>query len=55
MIKWRQDSIKQINRKKQEEKELIEKNQELEKQVTDLQLALCDVYEICVTGGVPSA
>lgn len=52
MITRREDSIVTLKKKKEQIKELEAKNAELELQVTDLQLALCDVYELLVpTGG----
>lgn len=41
----RQDSVKE-KRKEKTRKQLQEENEALAAQVTDLQLALCDVYEL---------
>ncbi len=57
MVKRREDSIKELNKRKTNE-QLSKENAELraqvtglEAQLTDTQLALCDVYEL-VSGGV---
>ncbi len=57
MVKRRKDSIKELNKCKTNE-QLSKENAELraqvtglEAQLTDTQLALCDVYEL-VSGGV---
>ncbi len=57
MVTRREDSIKELNKRKTNE-QLSKENAELRKQVagleaqlTDTQLALCDVYEL-VSGGV---
>ena len=56
MVKKRVDSIKELNKRKTNEqlsienRELRELVDELEGQLTDTQMALCDVYEL-LTGG----
>ncbi len=57
MVTRREDSIKELNKRKTNE-QLSKENAELraqvtglEAQLTDTQLALCDVYEL-VSGGV---
>ncbi len=57
MVKRREDSIKELNKRKTNE-QLSKENAELraqvtglEAQLTDTQMALCDVYEL-VSGGV---
>lgn len=56
MVKRREDSIKEMNKRKSNE-QLTKENKELralvdglEAQLTDTQMALCDVYEL-LTGG----
>lgn len=55
-VKRRVDSIKELNKKKTneqlaEENELLrERAAALESQLTDTQMALCDVYELLVGG-----
>lgn len=50
-IKWRQDSVAELSKQKsraelQAENEALQKKaSSLESQLTDAQLALCDVYE----------
>ena len=50
-IKWRQDSVAELSKQKSraelqaENEALHEKVSSLESQLTDAQLALCDVYE----------
>ena len=50
-IKWRQDSVAELSKQKsraelQAENEVLQENvSSLESQLTDAQLALCDVYE----------
>ena len=50
-IKWRQDSVAELSKQKSraelqtENEALQEKVSSLESQLTDAQLALCDVYE----------
>lgn len=48
----REDSVKE-KRKEKTRKQLQEENEALAAQVTDLQMALCDVYELAaaMTGG----
>ena len=48
----RQDSVKE-KQKEKTRKQLQEENEALAAQVTDLQMALCDVYELAaaMTGG----
>ena len=56
MVTRREDSIKEMNKRKTNEqlsienRELRELVDELEGQLTDTQMALCDVYEL-LTGG----
>ena len=56
MVKKRVDSIKELNKRKTNEQlsaenaALREQVEGLETQLTDTQLALCDVYEL-LTGG----
>ena len=56
MVKRRKDSIKEMNKRKTNEQltaenaALREQVEGLETQLTDTQLALCDVYEL-LTGG----
>ena len=56
MVKRREDSIKKLNERKTNEQltaenaALREQVEGLETQLTDTQLALCDVYEL-LTGG----
>lgn len=56
MVKKRVDSIKELNKRKTNEQLSIENQElrelvdELEGQLTDTQMALCDVYEL-LTGG----
>lgn len=56
MVKRREDSIKKLNERKTNEQLSIENQElrelvdELEGQLTDTQMALCDVYEL-LTGG----
>lgn len=56
MVKRREDSIKEMNKRKTNEQltaenaALREQVEGLETQLTDTQLALCDVYEL-LTGG----
>lgn len=56
MVKRREDSIKELNKRKTNEQlaaeneALKEKVSELEGQLTDTQMALCDVYEALVGG-----
>lgn len=56
MVKKRVDSIKELNKRKSNEQLSIENQElrelvdELEGQLTDTQMALCDVYEL-LTGG----
>ena len=56
MVKRREDSIKEMNKRKTNEQlsrenaALREQVAGLEAQLTDTQLALCDVYEL-LTGG----
>ncbi len=56
MVKRREDSIKELNKRKTNE-QLSKENAELraqvaglEAQLTDTQMALCDVYEVLVGG-----
>lgn len=57
-VKWKQESVKELRTQKsraqlQEENEILQQKVEsLEAQVTDTQMALCDVYEqvIMATG-----
>lgn len=52
----REDSVKELNKKKtrqqlqEENEQLRTKVETLESQVTDTQMALCDVYEAMVGG-----
>lgn len=54
-IKWRKDSVAELSKQKsraelQAENEVLqEKVSSLESQLTDAQLALCDVYEQIIT------
>ena len=56
MVTRREDSIKELNKRKTNEQLSIENQElrelvdELEGQLTDTQMALCDVYEL-LTGG----
>ena len=55
-VRWRKDSVAELRKKKSVE-ELQKENEALKKQVsslegqlTDTQMALCDVYELLVPG-----
>lgn len=55
-VKWRQDSVKELRKRKTNE-QLQKENEELKKkleaqgkQLDDTMLALCDVYELLVGG-----
>ena len=56
MVKMREDSIRELNKRKTNEQlaaenaALREKVATLEGQLTDTQMALCDVYEALVGG-----
>jgi len=56
MVKHRYDSIQELNKRKTNEQlskenaELREQVAGLEAQLTDTQMALCDVYEVLVGG-----
>ena len=57
-VHWRKDSIQELKKRKTNE-ELTEENKQLKKRVTELEgqlddtmLALCDVYEQVVGGDV---
>lgn len=50
-VERKEDSIVELEEKKREVERLKAANAVLSQQVTDLQLALCDVFEI-VVGGV---
>lgn len=43
-VKWRKDSVKELQKRKTLE-EIQKENELLSIQLTDTQLALCDVYE----------
>jgi prefoldin subunit 5 len=49
-LKRKVDSIVELKEKNQKITELEQRNQELEQQVTDLQIALCEVYETMIGG-----
>ena len=55
-VRWRKDSVAELRKKKsveelqKENKELKKKVSFLEGQLTDTQMALCDVYELLVPG-----
>lgn len=60
MIKWKKDSVAELRQQKtkaqlqRENEQLQAKVESLEGQLTDTQLALCDVYEqiiMATTGG----
>ncbi|MGI5900465.1 MAG: hypothetical protein ACOX8S_11205 [Christensenellales bacterium] len=48
MIRHIKTSIKEINEKKKTQEELLRDNAELKQSVTDLQLALVEVYETLI-------
>lgn len=56
MVKRKEDSIKELNKRKTNEQlsaenaALRDKVETLENQLTDTQIALCDVYEALVGG-----
>ena len=55
-VKWRQDSVMELRKRKtneqlqQENEELRKKLESQSKQLDDTMLALCDVYELLVGG-----
>lgn len=51
-VTHKEDSIKKLKEEKQKVAKLEAENEQLSQQVTDLQLALCDVYELILGGGL---